>query len=135
MKRIWIKIKYVTEFITNFDIINLMRDYEEIINRIMSKRYVQKRRLLRKIISLKKLFAFMNQKQRSSSSKFISKISSLKIASFEKILIKFIIIIFFSVSSITSLHQFSQKTFISFLQKILILFQRSLRLLLLSFWM
>ena len=92
---------------------NLIRDYKEIMNRAISEKYIQKRKSLRKITSLKKFFAFMSQKQRLLSSKFILKISSSKTAFSRKILIKFMIVIFFA-SSITFLHRLLQKIFISF---------------------
>ena len=77
------------------DIMNLMRDYKEIINYAISEKYVQKRKSLRKFTLSKKSFVFMSQKQKSLLSEYILKISSSKIALFEKVLIKFMIVIFF----------------------------------------
>ena len=93
------------------DVMNLMRDYEETMNRAVSEKYVQKRKSLRKTTSSKKPFASMNQRQRSPSPKPTSKNSSSKAAPLGKIVTKSMIIISFSAPSTTSLHRLSQKTF------------------------
>ena len=113
----WKNYKFKSNIWQNFskmnDIINLMRDYENIMNYIILKRYASNYTSPQKISSSKKSFTIMNWKlvrRSSSSSKFIANDNF----SFNIILIKLKMIISIKISLITFSLSSSQIIFISF---------------------